>query len=338
MARTKLTTAFVPFGLVCLTCMFSAECARAQFPGQNTDSTTSLGKFTIDVNPTLAPTIATAFNNGDFPGYTLNQPTSGPQAGQTFLTSPLLYDPTTTIARSDNTTVGSNATLNLGNPLYTTASASSAATPPSGWNPAAGTNEVYTALQSLNLTSGGTSVTAGEAIPAGTPNSGVVSYGQVASQSSMAGASFPANSFFDVFVNVTVSSSLGSIGLYNTSPLIVESSGLTSFPPTVLYTHQQSSGPAPNLYINVPSDSPFYSFNGDSFGTIIVSGHGAGYNDGGASGTTGPGPAQFNQQYNQLLQTAGVTPEPSTWIMLLTAGLIVPAYARWSRLGLSTAK
>jgi hypothetical protein len=29
--------------------------------------------------------------------------------------------------------------------------------------------------------------------------------------------------------------------------------------------------------------------------------------------------------------TTATTPEPSTWIMLVTAGLIVPAYARWGR-------
>ncbi len=185
MARTRFATVFVPFGLVCLICMLSAERARAQFPPQNTDTTTSLGKFTIEVNPLFATTIANDFNNGDFPGYTLNQPTSGPQAGQTFLTSPLLYDPTTTIARSSNTTPGANATLNVGNPVYTTSSGSSALTPPSGWNVSASTNEVYTALQNLNLTNGGgTSVTAGQSIAATSPNAGVISYGQVASESS----------------------------------------------------------------------------------------------------------------------------------------------------------
>jgi hypothetical protein len=278
----------------------------------------------------FAGQVQSMYSAGQLPGYTINVPVSGPLKGDTFLTSPLLYDPTTTIARSDNTTVGSNATLNVGTPVYTTATATSAATPPSGWNPAAGTNEVYTALQSLNLTNGSTSVTAGTAAAAGTP----ISYGQVASESSLPTASFPAKSFFDVFVNVNVSTTIGSLGLYNTSPLIVESSGLMSFPPTVLYTHQQSSGPAPELIMNSPASSPFSPFNGDSFGTIIVSGHGAGYNDGGSTGTpgSGPGPAQFEQQYAILLNQAGVTtPEPSTWIMLLTAGMMVPAYVRWSR-------
>lgn len=335
MTRVRLATVFVPFSLVCLTCMLWTGTARAQFPGQGTDQTTSLGQFTIDVNSMFVNQVVSLYNGGQLPGYMINQPLTGPEAGHTFLTSPLLYDGTTTIARSANTTEGGATMLPMGSPYYATSTGTFAATP-AGWNPAPGTNEVYTAVQSLNLTNlngGGpvTSVTAGQAAPGGTP----ISYGEVASQSNLPTGSFPANSFFDVFVNVQVGSTLGSLDLYNTAPLLVESTNLMAFPPTVLYTHDQSSGPAPELFINAPNSSdPFHAYNGDPFGTIIVSGHGAGYNNGQSSTGQAPdpryGPAAFEKQYDQLLAQAGVIPEPSTWIMLVTAGLMVPAYVRWS--------
>jgi hypothetical protein len=327
MARTRFATVFVPFGLACLTCMLSVERARAQFPGQGTDSNIqSLGKFTIDVNPTFVPTVVSLYTSGDLAGYTLNQPTTGSQKGQTFLTSPLLYDPSTTIARSGNITQGSSASVPVGSPVYSAAglvSASNLTLLPKGWNPAPGTNEVYTAVQSLNLTDGNSSVTAGQAIPASSLNSGKVSYGEVASNSSSSTSSFPASSFFDIFVDVHVGLSGGMTGsaidLYNTTPLLVENNSLQGFPPNVIYTHDSTLG-TPNLYI---SGGPM---NGDLFGTVIVSGHGAGYSINSPTDV-----ANFDNSYNQLLQAAGVTPEPSTWIMMLTAGLIVPAYVRWSR-------
>jgi hypothetical protein len=336
MARVRFATVVVPFGLACLICMLSAERARAQFQAQGTDNIQSLGQFTIDVNPMFVQPVVNFYHNGNGPladaGYTLIQ-----QEGQTYLTSPVLYDGATLIARSSNITQGSNASVPVGSPAYAAAgnvSANDLTLLPKGWNPAPGTNEVYTAIQSLNLTSASlgypstynTAVTAGAAIPAGMANSGVVSYGEVASQSSSSTGSFSANSFFDVFVNVNIGLGGGSgssIDLYNKTPLLVENNGLMGFPPTVIYSHDASLG-SPNLYI---SGGPM---NGDLFGTILVSGHGAGYNQ--------SDEGSFTQSYNQLLQAAGVIPEPSTWIMLLTAGVIVPAYARWGRLGRSPAK
>jgi hypothetical protein len=48
-----------------------------------------------------------------------------------------------------------------------------------------------------------------------------------------------------------------------------------------------------------------------------------------------PGHAKVLTQEGSLLAQHGVlpaqTPEPSTWIMYITAGLMVPAYARWRR-------
>lgn len=321
MARNTLAS----FVIACLICMMSAECAKAQFPAQGTDTIPSLGKFTIDVNSAFVAPVVSYYNAGYLSGYTLNQPTTGPQAGQTFLTSPLLFDSSTLIARSSNITQGSGALVPVGSPAYTAAgnvSASNLTLLPPGWNPATGTNEVYTAVQSLNLTGGGASVTAGQMIPTSSPNSGAVSYGEVASSSSLPTGSFPAKSFFDVFVNVNIGLTGGmsgsSIDLYNTTPLLVENNDLTSFPPKVIYTHDGSVG-SPNVFINGGPNG------GDLFGTIILSGHGAGYD------INNPGDvSSFTQSYSQMEGALGI-PEPSTWIMMLTAGVIVPAYARWGR-------
>ena len=76
------------------------------------------------------------------------------------------------------------------------------------------------------------------------------------------------------------------------------------------------------FYVNDPGKPD----DGAVFGTIMVSGHGASYNVNNNQDVAG-----FSQAYDVLLQQAGVTPEPSTWIMLLTAGVMVPAYLRWGR-------
>jgi hypothetical protein len=41
-------------------------------------------------------------------------------------------------------------------------------------------------------------------------------------------------------------------------------------------------------------------------------------------------PAELNPGAQHSVQIAGV-PEPSTWIMLMTAGFMVPIYTKWGR-------
>ena len=193
MNRMKFAFSLLPFGVVRLTGLSARHSANAQFPAQGTDVITSLGKFTIEVNPAFAPTVSSLYNDGDLPGYQLIQPTMGANAGKTFLTSPLLFDPSTTIARSAPITAGSTADLNgvtVGSPTYmvngspVTVANNNFTLLPTGWNPPVGTDEVHTAIQSMNLTGGGASVTAGQAIPVTSPNANMISYGEVVSNSS----------------------------------------------------------------------------------------------------------------------------------------------------------
>ena len=80
------------------------------------------------------------------------------------------------------------------------------------------------------------------------------------------------------------------------------------------------------------------SLNGkivDSFNNIVIKGGPTNW------GRTAPPGKLKIQGVNFMLDgkdtnedfwiTPKSTPEPSTWIMLLTAGLIVPVYARWAR-------
>ena len=100
-------------------------------------------------------------------------------------------------------------------------------------------------MQSMNLTTAGLGGgSPGTSVVGGIANGLQVSPGQVQSTSSM-GGDFPSKSFFDIFVDVNIgTTNLGTLTLENTSPLLVQASGLTSLPPTVIYTHTNST-PAP---------------------------------------------------------------------------------------------
>src|ERR1700722_18056833 len=91
-------------------CVFAlSNSARGQMfapAGPITDSTQSLGQFSIVVNPAFASAVQT------------NYP-SMYNASANIFTSPLLYDPNTQIDRSATTTVGSasyNSGLTVGSP------------------------------------------------------------------------------------------------------------------------------------------------------------------------------------------------------------------------------
>src|SRR5271170_5009777 len=143
---------------------FSGSAMGQQFlpAGPIQDSTTSLGQFSIVVNPNLFPP-------SDFAG------NSYYNAATNILTSPLLYDPNTTINRSATTTVGSGG-YNAGLPVF----GGNVVTPgsltyPTGYTPPAGEDTVFTQINSFDLSDAqfggpGFAVTAGAAA-AGRPNS-----------------------------------------------------------------------------------------------------------------------------------------------------------------------
>ncbi len=200
------------------------------------------------------------------------------------------------------------------------------------------------------------------------------SVGQVTSSTPGAGGGFPARSFFDVFVDIDVplpaglgggTASLTNATVYSGTnaatppgmPLIIGNSGITAFPPVVIYTHGGSS--AVPVYDETPG--PFF---GDPVGLLVLAGHGVGYSGSGQStgGTTATDentgqPADqttFQQSYNDMLNTpgdymslppqfsswagpdyvGGVLPEPSTVGLLAACGGAAIAYRlrrRWRR-------
>jgi hypothetical protein len=103
---------------------------------------------------------------------------------------------------------------------------------------------------------------------------------------------FPADSFFNIFVEITLPPIPGSISgdafpalsgavLTNTLPLIITATDLPGLPPSVVYTH---TGSPDNQFtvplkfkddgqINPNTGMPYY-LAGSTFGTIVLAGHG----------------------------------------------------------------
>jgi hypothetical protein len=104
---------------------------------------------------------------------------------------------------------------------------------------------------------------------------------------------FPADSFFNIYVEITLPPIPGSVSvdafpplagavLTNTLPLIITATDLAGLPPSVVYTHTGS----PDNQFTVPlkfkdtspnfkpgTSTPYYSA-GDEFGTVVLAGHG----------------------------------------------------------------
>ena len=121
------------------------------------------------------------------------------------------------------------------------------------FNGPTGTREVHTEIRSLNMAGGGAAVRAGTAA-ASSPKS----LGEVQSLSGNSGDpywDFPAKSFFDIFVQVDIplGGSLPTITVTNGTPLIVQNSGLTAFPPKVIYVHGNSTAVPVLLASNYPA-------------------------------------------------------------------------------------
>ncbi len=109
-------------------------------------------------------------------------------------------------------------------------------------------------VYSLNMTGGGAAVRSGIQAP-----NQPISPGEIESLSGPLGMpanDFPAQSFFDVLVDVDIpagGSFPGVTGLTNSLPLLVENTNLTSFPPTLVYIHGMSTAvpimfPTPMYY------------------------------------------------------------------------------------------
>lgn len=247
--------------------------AYSQWPGQGDDTTTSLGSFKIAITTQFQPIV-----NG----------CAGYDPNTRVLTSPTLFDPSTIIGRSNVITDGSPADQQ-GVPVGTanTRVGEMMLTPPPQWPclglPAAscssgpGTSEIHTEVRSLNLTPGGAkgalpAVRAGIDYPLPDHSPIKISPGEVESHSGPTGGpTFPASSFFDMFVKVDLPQcgQLPATTVLNQMPLIVKNSNLTAFPPKVVYLHDQSTI-VPVIFLNGP-------FINQILGYMVLAGHGAGF-------------------------------------------------------------
>jgi len=241
---------------------------QAQFPGRGDDVTPSLGQFNLVVDPHFE----TAIKNN--PGYA---PFLSNKGGNLNFTSPILFDPTTTIGRSDPLSAGSaddtagvlagDLAPHLLRDGQFTVRLSFAEGPD-------GTREVHTFIESIHLTGSGFEVKAGGQAPLRP-----LSAGEVESLSGNSGdptLDFPANSFFDVFVEVDVPALGGfpKVQLVNVDPLLVQNESITSFPPKVLYIHGNSSAVPLYFYTDIPAIG---IHRGDLFGQLTLAGHGVGF-------------------------------------------------------------
>ncbi len=318
-------------------------------PGPTTDNTQSLGQFTIVLNPSFSAALTAA----SYPGYS---------SSSNRLISPLLYDQNTQISRSMTTQWGSagwSGGLPVGSAVGPIVSQSSISLTPSGFvAPPNGTDMVFTQINAFDLAAGPVSVTAGTAaMDPLLPNS----VGEVISNSGTPAnpaLDFPARSFFDVFVDVTVPAlgGSGSMVLSNAysgagTPLVISNSGITSFPPVVIYTHGNST--AVPLYVGPKGIDGLGTDAGDIFGLLTLAGHGAGYGQGSTGGgstdeNTGM-PANgttFEETYMSMPELpvmpqyaswgtpsdpVTVLPEPTTVSLLVVAGLAAVGFCRRRR-------
>jgi hypothetical protein len=248
----------------------AAAISLAQFPGRGDDITPSLGQFSVVVDPHYEDALK---GNPEYARYLTNK------GGHLNFTSPILSDPSTTIGRSDPLTAGSaadTAGVLAGNLTpHLIRDDQFTVKPPFAESPD-GTREVHTGIESIHLRGSGFEVKAGHQAPLRP-----FSVGEVESLSGNSGdpaQDFPASSFFDVFVEVDVPALGGfpPVELVNVDPLLVENESISSFPPTVLYIHGNSSAVPLYFYADIPA---FGIRRGDLFGQLDLAGHGVGFRE-----------------------------------------------------------
>ena len=275
----------------------TAQRAGAQiFPPQGDDTTTSMGVFRITVDPAFYPLVSAAGALVAYPGY---NPTGAE------LTSPLCIDNATTIGRSNPNSrfYSFPQPLGLGSWDVINGYGDYPAIPFLWFAAPAPTEEVLTEIKSFILSSVSPSVDGRQCPPdpripavplswamvrAGTfagvtPRSLGIVQENVAN--GPAAPDFPARSFFDIFVDVSLPPIPGTVSgsafpitgaeLYNDLPLIITNLNLTGFPPQVVYIH----GETPAVPLKFRSANAPYWNAGDVFGYLVLAGHGTITND-----------------------------------------------------------
>ena len=191
------------------------------------------------------------------------------------LTSPTLYDSNTVIGRSvphlDGDPVfdtGVGTQVGDAPPVNLVADSDFDLVPP-GFEGPAGTSEVHTEILSLNMTRGLAAVRAGQPSYPWLKRS----VGEVESKT-VGPPDFPAESFFDVYVEVDIPACGDFPGatVYNTSPMVVEADIDTNgFPPRVVYIHGVTN--AVSVYFRT-ANPPLWEAD-DRLGLLVLAGHGA---------------------------------------------------------------
>lgn len=262
------------------------------FPTLGDDVTQSLGSFTVVVNPAYQSLFA------GYPGYSTTTKR---------FTSPTLYDPATVIGRSDPLLDGSPADLAgvlCGVVSPATVGQSSYSLFPFGFNGPSGTRQVMTKVSSLNMDMGGVAprVRAGTAAPLMPISPGQVE--SLSANSANTNIDFPADSFFDIFVEVDLPS-FGPIPAFtvtNKEPLIVRDNTVTEFPPKVVYIHGNSTA----VPVCFTTSNPGFWNAGDVFGILTLAGHGINHR----KGTTDEQEFEHTMQNEPEMR---VQPQHSQW-------------------------
>lgn len=287
---------------------------KAQFQPRGDDNTFSLGRFRIFVRPAYRPLM-----NG-YPGYN----------PATFrLQSPLLFDRSTVIGRSDNILEGStpdNSGTLVGIAFPKVISDQSFMVVPPGFEGPNGANEVHTEVVTLDLSDkfGMIHVRAGTAAP-GRP----ISPGEVETNNPP-GGTFPARSFFNVNVLATLPAGPnfpGPTDLCNSTPLLIENGNLQSFPPTVVYIH----GKTPAVAMFFKNNDPGGKWKaGQVFGYMVLAGHGVNLGPL-TNGVVAPGDsAFFDSVYNAAAEMIPPPEAPAlTNYGLIVLALLLMATALW---------
>lgn len=241
---------------------FDGDCPGGGAPPCD-DVTNSLGKFLILVHPTHAPLF-----------------TGHPLWDGAVLTSPLLSDgdgPGTTIIGRSAPHLDGDATDATGTPVGSsgiTVSDSMFSDVPTGFEGPAGTREVHTELRWLLLSDGsGAEVRAGDAMSVTRRSFGEVESLNIGDPV----GDFPAQSFFNIFVEVTIPaySLFPGATVTNSTALVVTNDNLLGFPPQVVYLHGDGDSPAVPVRFQSAGPGGLWAAD-DFFGWLILAGHGVG--------------------------------------------------------------
>jgi hypothetical protein len=285
--KAKHANSFLPIVFLCAAALSNPLRLQAQtffsYP-EGDDVTSSLGQFQIVLDQAFVKVFNIIMTNSPLADTLVTRRLRLYHNG--VLTSPTLYDPTTTIGRSDpfieggiEETIGALAGRAPGR---TYVRDSQLIVRPAWPEPTNGAHEVHTFLKSMHLVDSfttriGFSVKAGMLAP-----TRPVCAGQV--EAATASSDFPAKSFFNVYVVVDLPSGgfLPPIQLVNVDPLLVQQTNLFSFPPRLIYQHENST--AVSMYFNRDcvitnpiTGEQIPAPRGTLFGQLTLAGHGVSF-------------------------------------------------------------